>query len=289
MRKIFLLCQLIPLSLVSLIFNHKKHTIMRFKNNSIAKIFSVLLVLVFVSGIQIQSIAQITSYQYRHVPDDKIAEFIKRETTYWSKVAQKAVDNKKMTFWALFEKVGGYDLPNSSNYLFINTFPNIDSAGDIWSTAESVAGVKMDQMETGSISTTTSHFFLHSEDWAQASRAKPENDFNYVVMNYHNSNAPDSFITLEKKYWKPFIQTAMDKKQTTQMAWGNAIVLSPSGDNIKFNTVSYDLFPTLQEALMTTWDPKIVFPTKGLSMLDKIRQNRTATVVYRVVKVVAAP
>jgi hypothetical protein len=144
-------------------------------------------------------------------------------------------------------------------------------------------------METNSFSTTTSQFFLHDEDWAQVANANPANDFNYVVMNYHNSSAPDSFITLEKKYWKPFIQKAMDKKQTTQKAWGNARVLSPAGEDIKFNTVSFDLFSTLQEALMTTWDPKTVIPIKGLTMLDKIRTNRTGTVVYRVVKVVAGP
>jgi hypothetical protein len=261
---------------------------MKLKNNYLKKLLTGLLALVFIAAIQVQSIAQITTYQYRRVPGDKIDEFIKRETTYWSKVAQKAVDNKKMNFWALLEKVGGYDMPNSSNYLFINTFPNIDSSGDIWGSAESIAGVKMDQMETNSISTTTSEFFLHDENWAQAARAKPMNDFNYVVMNYHNSSAPDSFITLEKKYWQPFIQKAMDKKQTPQMAWGNAVVLSPSGDNIKFNTVSYDLFTTLQDALMPKWDPKIVFPTKGLGMLDKIRVNRTGSVVYRIVKVVSA-
>jgi hypothetical protein len=261
---------------------------MRLKNYSFTKILPGLFALVFLSGIQIRSVAQITSYQYRHVADDKIAEFIKRETTYWSKVAQKAVDNKKMTFWALLEKVDGYDLPNSSNYLFVNTFPNIDSSAEMWGSAESVAGVKMEQMETNSFTTTTSQFFLHDENWAQAARAKPGNDFNYVVMNYHNSSAPDSFITVEKKYWKPFIQTAMDKKQTKQMAWGNAIVLSPSGENIKFNTVSYDLFATLQDALLTTWDPKTVFPAKGLGMLDKIRTNVSGRTVYRVVKVVSS-
>lgn len=258
------------------------------RTSSISKIASAFLILAFLLIFQTRALTQITSYQYRHVPDDKIAEFIKRETTYWTKVAQKAVDNKKMTFWALLEKVGGNDLPNSSNYLFINTYPNIDSAGDIWGTAESVAGVKMEQMETGSLSTTTSQFFLHDEDWAEVTGANPANDFNYVVMNYHNSSIPDSFITLEKKYWKPFIKATMDKKQTTQKAWGNAIVLSPSGGDIKFNTVSYDLFPTLQEALMTTWDPKTVFPTKGLGMLDKIRLNTSGRIVYRVVKVVAA-
>jgi hypothetical protein len=252
------------------------------KTTSRLLLFSLLVV-----SLQLQ--AQITSYQYRRVPDDKIEEFIKRETTYWTKVAQKAVDDKKMSFWALLEKVGGYDLPNSSNYLFINTFSNVDSAMSIWGDVEKVAGVPMNQMETNSMSVTTSQFFLHNEDWAQAAGAKPENDFKFVVMNYHNSNAPDSFIALEKKYWKPFIQKAMDKKQTTQKGWGNATVLSPAGENIKFNTVSYDLFSTLQEALMTTWDPKIVFPIKGLTMLDKIRTNRTGTAVYRIVKVVTGP
>lgn len=232
--------------------------------------------------------AQITVYQYRHVPDDKVEEFLKRETTYWSKVAQKAVDDKKLSFWAILEKVGGYDLPNSSNYLFINTYTDIDNAGDIWGNAEAITGLKMDQVETGSLSTVTSQLFLHEENWAQAANASPEKDFNFVVMLYHNSNYPDSLIGLEKKHWAPFIQKAMDNKQTPQRGWGNAIVLSPSGDNIKFNTVSYDLFTTLKDALMPQWDPKIVFPMKGLQQIDKIEINRRGSIVYRIVKVVAS-
>lgn len=232
--------------------------------------------------------AQITVYQYRHVADDKIEEFLKRETTYWSKVAQKAIDNKKLSFWAVLEKIGGYDLPNSSNYLFINTYPDIDNAGDIWGNAEAITGVKMDQIETGSMSTVTSQLFLHEEGWAQAANAAPETDFNYVVMLYHNTNYTDSLIGLEKKYWLPFIQKAMDNKQTPQKAWGNAVVLSPSGDNIKFNTVSYDLFKTFKDALMPQWDPKTVFPMKGLQQIDKLEINRRGSIVYRIVKVVAA-
>src|ERR1700730_9652830 len=141
---------------------------------------------------QVAQDRSITSYQYRRVPQDKIAEFVKRETTYWSKVAEKAAANKTMTFWALLEKVGGYDLPNSSNFLFINTFPNIDSTGNIWASAESIAGVKMDQMETGSFTTTTSQIFIHDENWVQDAKANPEKDFNYVVMVYHNTRYPDS-------------------------------------------------------------------------------------------------
>ncbi|MGZ5221343.1 MAG: hypothetical protein ACXWC7_14740, partial [Chitinophagaceae bacterium] len=137
------------------------------KTNSLFKLASRLLFFyLMVCSLQLQ--AQIASYQYRRVPDDKREEFIKRETTYWTKVAQKAIDIKTMSFWALLEKMGGYDLPNSSNYLFINTFPNIDSAMNIWGDVEQVAGVPMNQMETNSFTTTTSQFFLHDEDWAQA-------------------------------------------------------------------------------------------------------------------------
>jgi hypothetical protein len=248
--------------------------------------------LVFTLGFLVKLQAQdgaITTYQYRRVPDDKIEEFIKRETKYWSKVAERAVKNKSMSFWALLEKVGGYDLPNSSNYLFINTFPNIDKVDSVFTDVESVAGIKLADMETNSFTTVTSQFFLHDREWVQATKAVPAKDFNYVVMNYQNTDYPDSLINLEKKYWEPFIKAAMDKGQTPQLGWGNAIVLAPRGENIKFTSVSYDLFRTLGDALMPKWDPKVVFPNKLFPLLSKIQMNRSGIVVYRVIKVVTTP
>jgi len=252
---------------------------------------AIILFIILFSGVQLTSKAQtdrsITVYQYRRVPGDKVDEFIKRETTYWSKVAEQAVKNKTMTFWALLEKQGDYDMPNTSNYLFINTFPDIDKVGDVFNSPEKIAGVPYAKMETNSLSTTTSQFFIHGENWEQAANAVPAKDFNYVVMLYHNTNYPDSLIGLEKAYWSPFIKRAMDNKQTPQMAWGNAVVLSPSGDNIKFNTISYDLFKTLQDALMPNWDPKLEFPNEGLGKINSIELNRRGSVIYRVVKVVS--
>lgn len=232
--------------------------------------------------------AQVSVYQYRHVPADKVEEFIKRETTYWSKVAQKAVDAKKMSFWGLFEKVGGYDLSNSSNFLFINTFSNIDSAwsGDVFDPSKLFPKIPYSQMETGSFSTVTSQIFFHSEDWAEAKGVNPAKDFNYVVMNYHLSESAGSFINAEKTIWKPFLQSAMDKKQTQQIGWGNATVLSPTGGDMKFNTISYDLFRTLQDALLTPWAADLVAPD-NLDILGKMRTHESARVIYRVVKVVS--
>lgn len=258
----------------------------------ISKMAHIILLLTLLTGFQLKSTAQsdnsITVYQYRHVPDNKIDEFIKRETTYWTKVAEKAAKNKTMTFWALFEKVGGYDMANSSNFLFVNTFPNIDKVGEVFGSAEKITGVPMVKMETNSISTITSEFFLHNEGWAQAANATPKSDFNYVAMIYHNTNSADSLIALENQYWSPFIKKAMDNKQTPQVAWGNAIVLSPAGEDIKFNTVSYDLYKTLKDALMPAWDPKTEFPMEGLGKINAMEINRRGAVVYRVVKVVSS-
>ncbi len=262
------------------------------KKETRSKILIAVMLMAFISAqlvLTAQTNRAITVYQYRNVPDNKIEEFVKRETTYWSKVAEAAVKNKTMSFWALLEKVGGYDLPNSSNYLFVNTFPDVDKVGDVFGAAEKVTGVSMDKMETGSMSTTTSQFFLHDEGWAQDASADPSKDFNYVVMVYHDTENPDSLIRLENKYWSPFIKKAMDNNQTPQVAWGNARVLAPMGDNIKFTTVSYDLYKTLQDALLPAWDPKTVFPNKGLDMINKLETSRRGISVYRVVKVVASP
>ena len=265
---------------------------MRTENFSPSKLGTIIFSLTFFCGLQLTSTAQddrsITVYQYRRVPDDKVAEFIRRETTYWSKVAEKAIKDKTMTFWALLEKMGEYDMPNSSNYLFINTFPDIDKVDKVFGSAEKITGVPLAKMETNSMSTTTSQFYLHDQAWEQATGSDPKKDFNYVVMVYHDTNYPDSLIALEKGQWAPFIKKAMDSKQTPQVAWGNAVVLSPSGENIKFTTVSYDLYKTLQDALMPNWDPKTQFPNEGLGKINGLEINRRGSVVYRVVKAVSS-
>jgi hypothetical protein len=40
---------------------------------------------------------------------------------------------------------------------------------------------------------------------------------------------------------------------------------------------------------MPKWDPKIVFPVKGLDMIGKITLNRRGISVYRIIKVVSSP
>jgi hypothetical protein len=159
----------------------------------------------------------------------------------------------------------------------------------MWNDVEKIAGVKIGEMEDYSFTTVTSEFFVKDREWVQSKNANPAKDFNYVVVNYQNTNYQDSLIKLEKKYWEPFLKSAMDKGQTSQVAWGNAVVLAPRGENIKATTISFDLFKTLGDALLQTWDPKVVFPTKLFGPLGKIQINRPGISVYRMVKVISAP
>ena len=230
----------------------------------------------------------ITVYQYRYVAPEKVEEFIKRETTYWSEVAKKATEKGNLTFWALLQKVGGSEGPDNPNFLFINTYKDIDAAGAVWSLASTVfPKVPMAQMSTDAISKTTTTYFLSDQAWEQSSKVS-EKDFKYVQMIYHAAPSPGELIALEKKHWAPFIKKIMEDGLVSQIAWGNAALLAPFGGDVKFTTVSYDLYPNLKEVLNPTWDSKIVLP-EGLQEIIKLEGNsgRWAE-VYGIVKSVSA-
>jgi hypothetical protein len=230
----------------------------------------------------------ITVYQYRRVDPSKMDEFLKRETTYWSKVAQRAIDKGKMSFWAVLAKVGGADEPNSPNVLFINTYPSLDvDLSDVFNAAKVFPGVPLSKIETYGMSTVLGEYFLQNQGWQEVAKANPDKDYKFVKMNYHNSTDPASFNAMEIRNWGPFIKGAMDKNQTIQKAWGNAIVLSPTGGAMKFNCLSFDLYPTLQSALLEKWSPDTKFPIAALDSLQKIAVNPPITFIYEVVKVVA--
>ena len=263
---------------------------MRFTNHCLTKLAFAGLFICFLLGFQLQLNAQsITVYQYRQVPSDKMEEFIKRETTYWSKVAEAAIAKGNMEFWGLFQKVGGFDMPNSSNILFINTFKDIDALEGTFNPAEVFPDTPMEEMETYSMGKVMHQIFLRREAWEEAANAVPENDYKFISMVYHNSSSPGDLIALENKHWAPFIKASMDAGKTTQKAWGNATILSPSGPNMKANTISFDIYSSLKEALNPTWAEDAVFPEEGLAEIGELETDQRTSYVYRRIMVVNPP
>jgi len=230
----------------------------------------------------------VMAYQYRYVSPENAEEFVKRETTYWQKVAQKAIDDGKMGFWGLFEKVSVYDQPNTSNYLFINTFDNIDMAGDAMDVEAVFPKVKMSEMETNSMSTVTSQIFVAPENWVDGANSVPAEDYNYIVMNYFDPADVSDWLTMENEHFMPFVEGEMKKDVTSQKAWGNARVLAPLGGGMNATTISLDLYKTLHEALRPKWDEGAQFPEDAIMKEWERFKSPHQKVIYRIVAVASS-
>ena len=256
--------------------------------NLIRKFPRIIMPVIATLAIASLSAQDISYYQFRKVAPSKIDEFIKRETTYWSKVAEKGMANGKIEFWGLLEKVSGGST-ESPNFLFINTFKDIDEAmkGEMWDATKIFPAIPMAKMETNSISTTTNTILTSTRSWEQSPKLTKPDDVKFVLINYHHATDPEAFISLENKYWQPFIKEEMAAGKTPQLAWGNQLILSPSGGKDGPTTISIDLYPTFKDALMPSFGADAKFPVDGLTELGKITSAPRDIEIYRVVKVVA--
>src|SRR5205085_9704580 len=180
---------------------------------SYSRIIMLVIACIFIGQLSAQ---EVSYFQYRKVAPSKIDEFIKRETTYWSKVAEKGIANGKLEFWGLFEKVSGGST-ETPNFLFVNTFKDIDEAmkGDMWDPTKLFPGIPISKIETNSISTTTNTIFTAPRNWEQSAKFSKPDDAKFVVINYHHSSDPAAFIALEQKYWQPFIKAEMEAGRTS--------------------------------------------------------------------------
>ena len=191
-----------------------------------------------------------------------------------------------MSFWALLEKVGGTDLATAPNFMFVNSWPNMNAdLNDVFNPAKLFPGIPVSKISTDAMSTVTDEIFVMNDGWVEIAKVNPVKDYNYVLLNYHNSSDPAEFNRMEKTHWQPFIKAAMDNNQVDQKAWGNSLVLAPTGGDMKFNCLSLDLYSNLKSALAPTWSSDVKFPTAGLDSLQKISLAPPVRALYRIVKV----
>ena len=214
-------------------------------------------------------------------PNEHISEVMNRETKYWKKVAEKSMRDGNLKFWAVLRKMGGVNVHNSSNFLFINTMADVDKMGEIWDASKVFPDVPMESMNTFGMSTVTTQLYLQTHGWQQVANANPEEHFKYLIMVYHHTNNQDSLIKAENAIWSPFIKESMDKGVTPQTGWGNAHVLSPTGPNVKYNTISYDVYPSLKDALTGGFKEGTEFP--DMSVFNELEDVPRESVIYEIV------
>lgn len=231
---------------------------------------------------------EISSHQYRRVAPADMQEYIKRETTYWQKWAENEVTKGNLIFWGIFQKVGGVDQENEPNILIINSFKDWDKGAD-WASIDGMfPDVKMENIQTQTLSVNTDQIFLRDLDnHIQAPGVVPPNDFKYVKVLYHNTKDNAKHLTFEAEKWKPLVQKAMEEGKTTMKGWGNATVISTSSD-FPYSSYSYDLFSTMQEALSPNFNSDFVIPDGFFNDLTGNYNSDGARNVnlYRIISVV---
>ncbi len=233
----------------------------------------------------------VVTHQYRRVEPENMQEYLKRETTYWQKLAESEVTKGNLTFWAILQKVGGLNQDKSSNILIVNTFNNMDTSNEIWGNLQALfPDTKMEDMDTWGMAKNTATIYLRSgNNFVSAPDANPAEDFNYVYVIYHNPKNVNKHMTFETEEWKPLIEKAMADGKTTHKGWGNDYILAPDSPKFPYSTSSYDIFSSMTDALSPAFSEDFVWP-EGFG--DSVQDNSAGNwhkQLYRVVTMVSAP
>ncbi|WP_156102211.1 hypothetical protein [Muricauda sp. MAR_2010_75] len=190
------------------------------------------------------SFGQVAYLQYRAVPGDREAEFVEKETKYWAKVAQAAIDQGKMATWSLWRKVGVTE-EGAPNYVFVNTYESFEKAnpGEVW-TSENVQtmGVSPDMVETNSFAKITFDYWLQIEDMIPG-------DYKYAIVNYAMPKSRGGFIEENKELWKPMFEKSIKAGKMGMKSWGLMSVVYPGGSQARFSVLTWDGFDKISDVM----------------------------------------
>lgn len=219
--------------------------------------------------------------QYHHVDAENRAEFIHRETTYWAEIAKAAIKDGKMRNWQLWEKVGGWNIDDSPNFIFINGFAAIDNMNnlnDVWNPSKVFPKVRMKDMGTRGLSTLKHQLVFTGNAFAGSNEVA-----SFIRVNYSKASDLDKYLELEKTMWQPFIKGQMQSGNTSQVSWFSAVKIMPFGADFPFNAVSVDSFNKLSEAIMPRTSYKTAPTYPDMTAINKVHKKQRIQ-VYRLIK-----
>ena len=230
-----------------------------------------------------QVVGQIVSIQFRHVPDENIPEFIERETTYWSEVARKAVLERRMAKWELWQVVSGMDIDDGANFFFINEYrkpSDVDRTAEIWEHRQVFPDLDRSEVETQSLSRLVDQVFLYAQ--VSSVKVRP----NFLRVNYARASDLGRYLELENTIWRDFVQERMDSNQTNVVSWDLMRVMSPGGVDRRYNALTIDGFAKLSDALQPDYGDNPAYP--DLDQFQAVHEKGVIR-IYQLVKRVTLP
>lgn len=229
-------------------------------------------------------------HEYRRVAPSDMEDYLNRETTYWKVFAENEVKKGNLMFWGIFQLVSGTDLDTGPNILIVNNFNDMDKGADWASVADLFPAVNMDKISTWGMSTTTDRIYIRDlPNHIRKPNAVPETDFNYVRFIYHNVNNLGTHLTFEAEKWKPLVERAWKEGKSNMTGWGNGSIILPESDDFNYDSYSYDIFASMQDALSQGFSDDLIVADDFWDSLEGNYDGPRNSHLFRVVAAVQAP
>ena len=162
------------------------------------------MILGFVLLASLTMTAQYYSITYVSVSSEDIAEFERKETTYWSKVKKAAIDRGEQNLWLLARKVGTAG-NNDVNYAFVNGYPTLEAMTSTSWNPESLGFNVQDAMSPYTVYEIHNYKILDQI---------PGQGGKYSVWNYARPKNMKGFVSENQDLWKPMMEKTIKEDKT---------------------------------------------------------------------------
>lgn len=236
--------------------------------------------------LQAQNIAV---HQYRRVANTDMAEYLRRETTYWKKFVEQEVKKGNLLMWTVLQRVGGEDQENQPNILLINVYKDIDKPINWGGITDMFPNARMEDMSPFGLSKDVLTVYVRNLGNNIRSSSYDPNANNFVWILYHPVNNLNTHLTFESEKWKPLVERSWKEGKNSMVGWGNGVILNPESPAFPYQAFSYDIYPSLKAALGGGFADDFEIPDGYFNDLIGNYAGTRDRHLYRVVTTVSAP
>ena len=234
---------------------------------------TVLSAMVFCIFWQINAQQQVFAYDYRNVPEEELRTFMGNEAMYWSKIHANLIKKGTITGWTMCQRVNGLaSEPNIYFFYGIGSLENRDKMSKAWPQAEKEVRSSMDKQKLAMIDERLKQKKYRVGEVllrrTSSVNMGNEGDWNYLVHNYAKASDVAQFLAGQEKHFKPFFEENISAKNTKQVFWYAATVLSPTGSGYSWNCYTVDAFKNYSD-VFNSWNTEPNWPQEGMDEVNK--------------------
>lgn len=216
---------------------------------------------------------EIASVAHRFVEREDMAQYIKREQDYWKPIAEKAIEDGRMSSWSVWQKIGGFNMDEEPNILIYAEFDKISDLELYGSTPtwkKVFPNKKFSDISVRGLFEAKAH--LYQKPLVNMVSAGSVEMPEIIRINFVKAPGTlNEYLRLENEVWGPFVAEQIEKGSTNVTSWYLGQVIEPGGLDRPYDAVTVDGFKSLAEALAPRFDEGVDMP--DLSEFGKVHKK----------------